>query len=155
MCALAYTISVLPEELPDWLTTDGGVITVISESALDTPDTLTITIEVDFYGTVTSGEIEVELYCETDTSCDSSWRSPALESVGCDNGSPTYLENHSSTSYSFPENHEWFIDYRNYILTRVQMWKNNAMVSGFMLTYEPDRDGLERWPTVTHMFGND
>ena len=59
MCALAYTISVLPEELPDWLTTDGGVITVISESALDTPDTLTITIEVDFYGTVTSGEIEV------------------------------------------------------------------------------------------------
>ena len=33
------------------------------------------------------------------------------------------------------------------------MWKSNNKISGFQVIFEPDRDGLERWPQLSHTFG--
>ena len=42
LCALEYTINVVEiSELPDWLTINGAVATVTSESPLDQPEILT------------------------------------------------------------------------------------------------------------------
>ena len=34
------------------------------------------------------------------------------------------------------------------------MWKTKFVTTGFEMTFEPEFDDMENWPTVTHMFGN-
>ena len=34
------------------------------------------------------------------------------------------------------------------------MWKSWVHTTGFEMTFEPEFDHMENWPTVSHMFGN-
>ena len=98
---------------------------------------------------------DATLVCGTD--CQASSRMPAtLDPVDCDGNGPEYLTNFQGNSFSNPVTQEWYIPFKNYVLTKVELWKgaDDRVVSGFELTFSPDNDGITGWPVVTQLFGN-
>ena len=48
----------------------------------------------------------------------------------------------------------WYVPYRFYRLTKVELYHWDDSVSGFTVTYNvPDDDDFENWPELTHHFG--
>ena len=115
----------------------------MSNDLLYVPDEVTVTVRLTINGAETTTSFVASLICESD-GCDKSIRNPAtLEEVGCEtNGyEPEYLTNFEGVSYSNQEIHEWYVPYKNYILTKVRLWTgfgNNNVASGFEVTFSPD-----------------
>ena len=64
------------------------------------------------------------------------------------------LENYfTSTTGDNPEDDEWYVPIKNYILSKVEIYKEGSLTSGFKVTYTPDNDDLVNWPDLTHLFG--
>ena len=66
---------------------------------------------------VFSTDIIAELVCIEDTYCDEEWRQPDLETVGCEDGSPIYLDSYSSADHEISQSDEWNVPYRHYTLS--------------------------------------
>ena len=47
----------------------------------------------------------------------------------------------------------WYVPYRNYRLTKIEMFKNGHNTAGFTLTFSPP-SSYTGWPDETHTFGN-
>ena len=57
---------------------------------------------------------------------------------------------------SFPtQDHEWYVPYKFYSLTKVRVWRHSNVMSGFEVTFSPDPDFLKGYEDITHMFGSE
>ena len=156
-CKDGYSITVdSPDPLPNWISLDGIEFTVTSDSPLNdgASQTVTVTLTIDDAAT-SSDSFDAELVCDPNTACDPSFRVPSsLDPVDCDNDGALKLENfQTGVTGDNIEYDEWYVPIKNYILSKVVIYKQYAVTSGFEVTYTPDNDSLENWPDLTHVFG--
>ena len=138
---------------PSWIQQNGANLVVTSDDELDVAESITFTVTLNVNGVGTSSdELDVELVCVTD--CENVRVPATLDSVDCNGDGPNYLENIVGNSGDNPVVDEWYPQYKQYILTKVEMWKSWVHTTGFEMTFEPEFDDMENWPIVTHMFGN-
>ena len=53
-----------------------------------------------------------------------------------------------------PEQDDWFVPHKFYMLTKITMYKSSANTDGFTLYYNVvPADAFEGWPELTHTFG--
>ena len=55
-----------------------------------------------------------------------------------------------------PQEQQWYVPYKNYILTKLKLFKGRTdnVASGFEVTYSPDNKDMTGWPEMTQLFGN-
>ena len=155
-CRDKYFITIESGPLPDWISVDGIEYTVTSDSPLNDGDSHTVTTSLVIAGAIyDTDSFDAELVCEPNTFCDPSFRVPSsLDPVDCDFDGALFLENYQTgVTGDNIEYDEWYVPIKNYILSKVVIYKKWANTSGFEVTFTPDNDSLENWPDLTHVFG--
>ena len=153
---LTYTL----ENAPSYLSLSGTTLTVTSDSLQDTEDTSVVTLKVSLDGNSCveeSVEFTVGLACPTDTICDFSgtFSPDTLPEVSCDAGDPETLAGFTGTIGDNPATDSWYIEYGNYMLTKIQRYGNTEVTSGFEAFYEAYPPGqFSGWPQLYHLYGS-
>ena len=97
---------------------------VSSIDLLDDEVSLILTATLTMNGADQTDTFDAALIC-TVSGCDPTGRVPAtLDAVDCDGNGPTYLNNYIGNSFSNPIVDDYYVRYTNYILTKVELWKN-------------------------------
>ena len=119
---------------------------------------VTVTVRLTIDGTETTTSFVASLVCATSGECEKSARDPeSLEPAGCDGNGPKFLDNFVGNSETNPQEQQWYVPYKNYILTKLKLFKGRSdnVASGFEVTYSPDNKDITGWPEVTQLFGNE
>ena len=60
----------------------------------------------------------------------------------------------SGLIHTNPDTYEWNVGYKFYMLTKLELWKNNVNSSGFEVTFSAwPPEEFDGWPDETFMFG--
>ena len=136
--SLSYSVA----NAPAYLIISGTTLTITSDSLDDEEDIAIVTVHV----TVTDNPCVAEpldycvdfivgLSCPTDTICDFTgpFVPETLPEVGCfgGDGGPQTLSGYTGVVGDNPGYDDWYIEYGNYMLTKIKLYGDSEVTSGF------------------------
>ena len=108
----------------------------------DPEDISTVTLKVslaDYPCVEETVDFQVSLSCPSDQICDLSgpFTPETLADVGCNGGDPLTLSGFSGLVGENSSTDDWYIEYGNYMLVKIQFYGDEQVTSGFEAFYEP------------------
>ena len=150
---------------PAYLSISGTTLTITSDSLEDEEDIAIVTVHVTVTGNPCVAEpldycvdFIVGLSCPTDTICDFTgpFVPETLPEVGCwgGDGGPQTLSGYTGIVGDNPGYDDWYIEYGNYMLTKIKLYGDSEVTSGFEAyfdAYPPSE--FSGWPQLYHLYG--